>query len=136
MVVSLAPCFRDDGERARHDLGAHRIGQAQVTTRVTDAEDAFGTGATDHGPSPSPQRGEPVREAVQERDVDEEPHDPARETTEMQPVHAHDRLEAADGRCAPGVAVPERDLAGIASETPADAVRGVESALKSNLTHT
>src|SRR4029453_11739238 len=100
MVASLAPHFLDDGERARHDLGAHRVGQAQVTTRMTDAEDAFGTGATDHGPGPSPQRGETVSEAVQERDVDEEPHDPAGETAEMHPVHAHDRLEAADGRCA------------------------------------
>src|SRR6185437_3123494 len=109
----------EHGQRSRlHDCPY--IGRkAQIAARVHHAELALGTILPEEGPGPFDDRAEAVAEAVDEREVDERPHDPAREPAEADAFELHDRAEAPDRRRAAEVAVME-GLARLAVESPHD----------------
>src|SRR6185312_9520173 len=91
------------GLHDRADVGR----QAQVAAGVPHAELALRTVPADERAGPFDDRAEAVAEAVDEREVDERPHDPAGEPAQVDPLEVHDRAEAADRGGASEVAVLE-----------------------------
>src|SRR6478736_5768271 len=83
------------GERVGTDDRAHTFRCAQVASDVADAEDPLVPLASDHGPEPTPYRPDAVSDAVQEREVHEQPHDPCRKSAESDAPHAADRPKSA-----------------------------------------
>ena len=131
-VVDEAEVGLKDREGLGHDLVLDLLWQAEVAARMPDAEDALGAGVPDHGAAPTPQCRQPVAEAVEEADMDEEPHHPSGKAAEAQPADAHDRLEPPDGGGTAEVAVLEGDCAA-ALEPPFDRVGSVQAALHGDL---
>ena len=84
---------------------------------------------------PLHQRGPPVLEARQERQVDERPHQPADEPADLQALEADDRAKARDRRHAAEIAVAKRlgPHSVVALHAPFDRAGGVDARLHRHL---
>src|SRR3954469_20595951 len=120
------------GEPVGSDDRSHAVRCAQVASDVADAEDSLVALASDHGPEPTPYRPDAVSDAVEEREVHEQPHGPCRKSAESDAPHAADRPKSAYRGDAAEVAILVR-LRALAIEPTRDGVRGMQASLHRNL---